>query len=51
MAAWIAGPVSERCPNAVLCIDAFLTLSGLWNLDVQSGALLDDLIEAAEGET
>lgn len=23
MASWIAGPVSERCPNAVLCIDAF----------------------------
>ncbi len=23
MAPWIAGPVSERCPNAVLCIDAF----------------------------
>jgi transposase len=23
MAAWIAGPVRERCPNAVLCIDPF----------------------------
>jgi len=23
MAAWIAGPIRERCPNAVLCIDAF----------------------------
>jgi transposase len=23
MASWIAGPVRERCPNAVLCIDAF----------------------------
>lgn len=23
MAAWIAGPVRERCPHAVLCVDAF----------------------------
>jgi transposase len=23
MAAWIAGPVSERCPNAELCLDPF----------------------------
>ena len=23
MAAWIAGPVSERCPNAELCVDPF----------------------------
>jgi transposase len=23
MAAWIAGPVRERCPDAVLCVDAF----------------------------
>jgi transposase len=28
MAAWIAGPVSERCPNAVLCIDAFHVIQG-----------------------
>lgn len=23
MASWIAGPVNERCPNAVLCVDPF----------------------------
>jgi transposase len=23
MAAWIAGPISERCPNAELCLDPF----------------------------
>jgi transposase len=23
MASWIAGPISERCPNAVLCVDPF----------------------------
>ncbi len=23
MAAWIAGPVAERCPNALLCVDPF----------------------------
>ena len=23
MAAWIAGPIRERCPDAVLCVDAF----------------------------
>jgi transposase len=23
MAAWIAGPIRQRCPDAVLCIDAF----------------------------
>jgi transposase len=28
MAAWIAGPVAERCPNAVLCIDAFHVVQG-----------------------
>ena len=28
MAAWIAGPVTERCPNAVLCIDAFHVIQG-----------------------
>jgi transposase len=28
MAAWIAGPVSERLPNAVLCIDAFHVVQG-----------------------
>jgi len=28
MAVWIAGPVSERCPNAVLCIDAFHVIQG-----------------------
>jgi transposase len=28
MAAWIAGPVAERCPNAVLCIDAFHVIQG-----------------------
>lgn len=28
MAAWIAGPVAERCPNAVLCVDAFHVVQG-----------------------
>jgi transposase len=28
MAAWIAGPVAECCPNAVLCIDAFHVIQG-----------------------
>jgi len=28
MASWIVGPVSERCPNAVLCIDAFHVVKG-----------------------
>jgi transposase len=23
MAAWVAGPISERCPNAALCLDPF----------------------------
>jgi transposase len=23
MASWIAGPINERCPNAVLCVDPF----------------------------
>lgn len=28
MAAWIARPVAERCPDAVLCIDAFHVVQG-----------------------
>jgi transposase len=28
MASWISGPVAERCPNAVLCIDAFHVVQG-----------------------
>ena len=23
MAAWVAGPLGERCPNAELCLDPF----------------------------